>query len=224
MERKLFASPWLRAVICNSKMVRDEIKARFGLPDERLPVIYNAVDSVAFHPGLRESRAAARPVQDSRRGDRVPAGRLGLRAQGRGDGDRRAGGTARAARISWSSAAKSASAATSAWRASLGVRERITFAGSADGREAVLRRRRRLRAADDLRSVPERGAGGDGVRRCRSSPARSPAPRSSWTEHDAGLGVRVARRGRARGAHAHAARCRRARAGWARTRAARSSR
>ena len=54
MEKKLFASPWLRAVICNSKMVRDEIKARFDLPDERLPVIYNAVDAAAFHPGLRE--------------------------------------------------------------------------------------------------------------------------------------------------------------------------
>ena len=35
MERQLFASPWLRAVLCNSKMVRDDIKARFGLPDER---------------------------------------------------------------------------------------------------------------------------------------------------------------------------------------------
>jgi len=56
MERKLFASPWLRAVICNSKMVRDEIRERFGLPEERLPVIYNAVDTVAFHTGLREQR------------------------------------------------------------------------------------------------------------------------------------------------------------------------
>jgi UDP-glucose:(heptosyl)LPS alpha-1,3-glucosyltransferase len=56
MEKKLFASPWLRAVICNSKMVRDEIKARFNLPDDRLPVIYSAVDSVAFDPRLREHR------------------------------------------------------------------------------------------------------------------------------------------------------------------------
>jgi len=56
-ERALFASPWLRAVICNSKMVRDEIRERFGLPEERLPVIYNAVDSDAFHPRLREQRA-----------------------------------------------------------------------------------------------------------------------------------------------------------------------
>jgi len=60
MERKLFASPWLRAVICNSKMVRDEIKARFKVPDDRLPVIYNAVDSAAFHPGLREHRERIR--------------------------------------------------------------------------------------------------------------------------------------------------------------------
>jgi UDP-glucose:(heptosyl)LPS alpha-1,3-glucosyltransferase len=60
MEKKLFASPWLRAVICNSKMVRDEIKARFDLPDERLPVIYNAVDSTAFSPALREHRERLR--------------------------------------------------------------------------------------------------------------------------------------------------------------------
>lgn len=60
MERRLFASPWLRAVLCNSKMVRDDIKARFGLPDERLPVLYNAVDSNAFSPALREHRARIR--------------------------------------------------------------------------------------------------------------------------------------------------------------------
>ncbi len=60
MEKKLFASPWLRAVICNSKMVREEIKARFALPDERLPVIYSAVDSAAFSPALREHRERMR--------------------------------------------------------------------------------------------------------------------------------------------------------------------
>ena len=52
MERKLFASQWLRVVLCTSKMVRDDIKARFGLPDERLPVLYNAVDSEVFSPSL----------------------------------------------------------------------------------------------------------------------------------------------------------------------------
>jgi UDP-glucose:(heptosyl)LPS alpha-1,3-glucosyltransferase len=59
-EARLFASPWLRAVICNSKMVRDEIRARFGVPEERLHVIYNAVDSEAFHPGLNTHRADVR--------------------------------------------------------------------------------------------------------------------------------------------------------------------
>jgi len=59
MERRLFASPSLVAVICNSAMVRDEIKVRFGVPDAKLHVIYNAVDSEAFSPHLRAERAAA---------------------------------------------------------------------------------------------------------------------------------------------------------------------
>jgi UDP-glucose:(heptosyl)LPS alpha-1,3-glucosyltransferase len=60
MERRLFASPWLRRVLCNSKLVRDDIKARFGLPDERLPVLYNAVDSNVYSPGLRVHRERIR--------------------------------------------------------------------------------------------------------------------------------------------------------------------
>ena len=60
MERRLFASPSLRAVICNSKMVKDEIRERFGVPEAQLSVIYNAVDSEVFSPALREHRAAVR--------------------------------------------------------------------------------------------------------------------------------------------------------------------
>jgi UDP-glucose:(heptosyl)LPS alpha-1,3-glucosyltransferase len=59
MERRLFASPSLRAVICNSKMVRDEIRDRFGFPEDRLHVIYNAVDSQAFSPQLKDHHRAA---------------------------------------------------------------------------------------------------------------------------------------------------------------------
>ena len=60
-ERELFASPRLRAVICNSRMVRGEIAARFGTPEDKLVLIRNAVDSQAYHPGLRgELRAAVR--------------------------------------------------------------------------------------------------------------------------------------------------------------------
>jgi UDP-glucose:(heptosyl)LPS alpha-1,3-glucosyltransferase len=57
IEERLYRSPWLRAVICNSTMVRDEIRSRFALPDSKLPVIYNPVDSAHFHPGLRAERA-----------------------------------------------------------------------------------------------------------------------------------------------------------------------
>jgi len=59
-ERRLFASPLLKAVICNSRMVRQDIHDRFGLPDERLPVVYNAVDSEAFSPKLRAHRESMR--------------------------------------------------------------------------------------------------------------------------------------------------------------------
>ena len=59
-ERRLFASPLLKAVICNSQMVRRDIRERFGLPDERLPVVYNAVDSEAFSPKLRAHRDSMR--------------------------------------------------------------------------------------------------------------------------------------------------------------------
>jgi UDP-glucose:(heptosyl)LPS alpha-1,3-glucosyltransferase len=57
-EAELFASPRLRAVICNSRMVRDEIRAWFGLPEERLHVVYNGVDLDAFMPELREAHRA----------------------------------------------------------------------------------------------------------------------------------------------------------------------
>ena len=54
-ERRLFASPRLRAVICNSRMVRDEIRAHFGISEAKLHVIYNGIDLEAFHPRLREA-------------------------------------------------------------------------------------------------------------------------------------------------------------------------
>jgi UDP-glucose:(heptosyl)LPS alpha-1,3-glucosyltransferase len=51
-ERRMFLDPRLKLVICNARMVKHEIQARFGLPDERFAVIYNGVDTAAFHPGL----------------------------------------------------------------------------------------------------------------------------------------------------------------------------
>jgi len=60
MEERLFTTSSLRAVICRSKMVRDEIRERFALADAKMSVIYNAVDSDVFSPALRQHREAVR--------------------------------------------------------------------------------------------------------------------------------------------------------------------
>ncbi len=51
-ERRLFEHPRLRAVICNSQMVRDEILARFRIDAAKLHLIPNGVDLERFHPRL----------------------------------------------------------------------------------------------------------------------------------------------------------------------------
>lgn len=59
-ERRMFESDKLKAVICNSAMVRDEIRSHFSIAPEKLQLIYNAVDCQVFHPGLRAEREALR--------------------------------------------------------------------------------------------------------------------------------------------------------------------
>ena len=58
-EKAMFEHPRLRAVICNSRMVRDEIRRGFRIPPEKLHVIYNGVDLEHFHPRERERRRGA---------------------------------------------------------------------------------------------------------------------------------------------------------------------
>lgn len=68
-ERRLFASRRLRAVICISQMVQDDIRERFGIPVDRLPIIYNAIDGQEFNPRLSAGRAATRAslgIEDDR--------------------------------------------------------------------------------------------------------------------------------------------------------------
>ena len=52
-ERRLFASPQLKAVICNSRMVKAEIMRHFGVAENKLHVIYSGVDLETFHPRLK---------------------------------------------------------------------------------------------------------------------------------------------------------------------------
>jgi len=58
-EATMFRHPNLRAVICNSRMVRDDIAGRFPAIAKKLHVIHNSVDLEQFHPGLRELHRAA---------------------------------------------------------------------------------------------------------------------------------------------------------------------
>ncbi|MDP1735611.1 MAG: glycosyltransferase family 4 protein [Sulfuritalea sp.] len=58
-EAEMFRHPKLRAVICNSRMVRDDIARRFGVADDKLHVIYSGVDLDAFHPRLRDEQGWA---------------------------------------------------------------------------------------------------------------------------------------------------------------------
>ncbi len=59
-EKRLFNSARLRAVICNSQMVKQEINHYFAFPENKLHVIYNGVDSTQFHPDLQRFRTSIR--------------------------------------------------------------------------------------------------------------------------------------------------------------------
>ena len=54
IERKAFANPGLKKVVTNSKMVAEDVKQRYKLPDDRIEVIYNGVDLTRFNPDNKE--------------------------------------------------------------------------------------------------------------------------------------------------------------------------
>jgi UDP-glucose:(heptosyl)LPS alpha-1,3-glucosyltransferase len=58
-ERRLFEHPRLRAVICNSRMVSDEIRRGFRIAPEKLHVVYSGVDLAYFNPRKREELRGA---------------------------------------------------------------------------------------------------------------------------------------------------------------------
>lgn len=59
-EKKLFEAANLRAVICNSHMVKQEILAHFEIDAAKIHVIYNGIDTDKFRPPTPEERAQAR--------------------------------------------------------------------------------------------------------------------------------------------------------------------
>jgi UDP-glucose:(heptosyl)LPS alpha-1,3-glucosyltransferase len=54
IERRAFAPGNYSRVIANSEMVKHDVVARYGVPEERIEVIYNGVDLERFHPRLRD--------------------------------------------------------------------------------------------------------------------------------------------------------------------------
>jgi UDP-glucose:(heptosyl)LPS alpha-1,3-glucosyltransferase len=70
VERSLFEHARLRAVICNSRMVRDDVTRHFRVEPGKLHVIYNGVDLEHFHPRHRAAlRAQARTTFGCAEGD-----------------------------------------------------------------------------------------------------------------------------------------------------------
>jgi len=58
-EAAMFRDVRLKAVICNSQMVRDDIARRFGVAEAKLHVIYNGVDLATFHPRSRDEHRSS---------------------------------------------------------------------------------------------------------------------------------------------------------------------
>lgn len=61
LERRMFASPRLKAVVVNSQMVADEIVSHFGFPREKIHLIPNGIDLGRFSlPAIPELRKETR--------------------------------------------------------------------------------------------------------------------------------------------------------------------
>lgn len=64
-ERAMLDHPALAQVICNSRLVAQELQDYYGLPAAKIALIYNGVDTNHFHP---DQAAALRAVQRTRLG------------------------------------------------------------------------------------------------------------------------------------------------------------
>lgn len=63
-EKRLFEGSRLRAVICNSNMVRGEILQHFDIDASKIHVIYNGVDTKIFHPDIKQQKNSIRERWD----------------------------------------------------------------------------------------------------------------------------------------------------------------
>lgn len=59
-EHAMYNAPELKAVICNAQLIKDEIMADFGVPEDKISVIYNAIDNQKFLPVEESARQQLR--------------------------------------------------------------------------------------------------------------------------------------------------------------------
>ena len=52
-ERRIFGTPGVGAIICISRMIREEVRRHYGTDERRLHVVYPGIDLDRFHPGVR---------------------------------------------------------------------------------------------------------------------------------------------------------------------------
>lgn len=57
-ERQLFNSSRLRVIICNSRMVKNQLQRHYQVPEHKIRVIYNGVDRQTYHPRKRVAKRA----------------------------------------------------------------------------------------------------------------------------------------------------------------------
>lgn len=62
-EAQMFAHAALKCVMCNSRIVADDIVRRFGVGESRIALIHNGVDPALYNPGLVRHRAGWRQQQ-----------------------------------------------------------------------------------------------------------------------------------------------------------------
>ena len=60
IEKKLFTPGNFRAIITNSKSVKERLNAVYGVPARRVSVIYNGYDGKLFNPDKRAFRSGVR--------------------------------------------------------------------------------------------------------------------------------------------------------------------
>lgn len=53
-EESMYSSPALKMVICNSRMVADELLEFYGIAEDKIAIVQNGIDTDVFHPRLRD--------------------------------------------------------------------------------------------------------------------------------------------------------------------------